>query len=43
MRTLLNYPFFAMVGDACGPGSTLIRLQALRSLAGIRYDPYRGN
>ncbi|MCS3733588.1 hypothetical protein [Mucilaginibacter dorajii] len=28
-------------GDAFGPGSMLIRLQALRSLAGIRADPYR--
>lgn len=30
------------MGNAFGPGSTLIRLQALGSLAGIRYDPYRG-
>lgn len=27
------------MGVACGPGYTLIRLQALRSLAGIRYYP----
>lgn len=30
------------MGDTFGPGSALIRLQALRSLAGIRCDPYRG-
>ncbi|SEN80148.1 hypothetical protein SAMN05192574_104191 [Mucilaginibacter gossypiicola] len=37
-----NFGSDNILGDACGPGFTLIRLQALRSLAGIRYNPYRG-
>ncbi|MET3498799.1 hypothetical protein ABIC45_000390 [Mucilaginibacter rubeus] len=37
----MTHLYYGIFGDACGPGSTLIRLQALRSLAGIRYDPYR--
>jgi len=48
MRNKFYIPIIRLIrvqtnnGDACGPGFTLIRLQALRSLAGIRYNPYRG-
>jgi len=36
-----NNPSTYLFGGAVGPGYTLIRLQALHSLAGIRFYPYR--